>query len=105
MTGLAVLGDFVLDTLFGDPAWLPHPVVLMEQAIRAGKRTARPPAQNAPGRTAGQRHRGFLPAGGHHVILSGLVCLGAAKPGPWLGAGRADVHGAGRHWPQGCRRA
>ena len=29
MTGLAVLGSFVLDTLFGDPAWLPHPVVLM----------------------------------------------------------------------------
>ena len=29
MTGLAVLGGFVLDTLFGDPAWLPHPVVLM----------------------------------------------------------------------------
>ena len=28
MTGLAVLGSFVLDTLFGDPAWLPHPVVL-----------------------------------------------------------------------------
>ena len=23
MTGLAVLGGFVLDTLFGDPAWLP----------------------------------------------------------------------------------
>ena len=32
MTGLAVLGGFVLDTLFGDPAWLPHPVVLMGKA-------------------------------------------------------------------------
>ena len=35
MTGLAVLGGFVLDTLFGDPAWLPHPVVLMGKAISA----------------------------------------------------------------------
>ena len=25
----AVVGGFVLDALFGDPAWLPHPVVLM----------------------------------------------------------------------------
>ena len=23
----AVVGGFVLDALFGDPAWLPHPVV------------------------------------------------------------------------------
>ena len=35
MTGLAVLGGFVLDALFGDPAWLPHPVVLMGKAISA----------------------------------------------------------------------
>ena len=25
----AVLGGFVLDAIFGDPAWLPHPVVYM----------------------------------------------------------------------------
>ena len=25
----AVVGGFVLDALFGDPAWLPHPVVLL----------------------------------------------------------------------------
>ena len=25
----AVLGGFVLDAIFADPAWLPHPVVLM----------------------------------------------------------------------------
>ena len=29
----AVLGGFVLDALFGDPAWLPHPVVLMGKCI------------------------------------------------------------------------
>ena len=26
MIGYAVLGGFVLDAVFGDPAWLPHPV-------------------------------------------------------------------------------
>ena len=29
----AVLGGFLLDALFGDPAWLPHPVVLMGRCI------------------------------------------------------------------------
>ena len=29
----AVVGSFVLDALFGDPAWLPHPVVLMGRCI------------------------------------------------------------------------
>ena len=33
MTVWAVLGGFVLDALFGDPAWLPHPVVYMGKAI------------------------------------------------------------------------
>ena len=31
MTAWAVLGGFVLDAIFGDPAWLPHPV---EMCIR-----------------------------------------------------------------------
>ena len=35
MTAWAVLGGFVLDAIFGDPAWLPHPVVLMGKAISA----------------------------------------------------------------------
>ena len=35
MIGAAVLGGFVLDLLFGDPAWLPHPVVYMGRAISA----------------------------------------------------------------------
>ena len=29
----AVVGGFVLDALFADPAWLPHPVVLMGRCI------------------------------------------------------------------------
>ena len=32
MTDWAVLGGFVLDAIFGDPAWLPHPVVYMGKA-------------------------------------------------------------------------
>ena len=28
MIEYAVLGGFVLDCLFGDPAWLPHPVAI-----------------------------------------------------------------------------
>ena len=35
MIEYAVLGGFVLDCLFGDPAWLPHPVVYMGKAISA----------------------------------------------------------------------
>ena len=34
MIGYAVLGGFVLDTVFGDPAWLPHPVVYIKTEIR-----------------------------------------------------------------------
>ena len=30
----AVLGGFLLDALFGDPAWLPHPVVLMGRQFK-----------------------------------------------------------------------
>ena len=40
MTVWAVLGGFVLDALFGDPAWLPHPVVYM------GKATMAPPSSS-----------------------------------------------------------
>ena len=29
----AVLGGFLLDALFGDPAWLPHPVVIFFQNL------------------------------------------------------------------------
>ena len=38
MIGYAVLGGFVLDAVFGDPAWLPHPVVYMGKAISALKK-------------------------------------------------------------------
>ena len=31
----AVLSGFLLDAVFGDPVWLPHPVVLMGRCITA----------------------------------------------------------------------
>ena len=48
MIELAVLGGFVLDTLFGDPAWLPHPVVLMGKCIARLERFLRPRLPQTP---------------------------------------------------------
>ena len=51
----AVLGGFLLDALFGDPAWLPHPVVLMGRCISALEkhlRTALPKTPRATTRLA-----------------------------------------------------
>ena len=42
MIEYAVLGGFVLDCLFGDPAWLPHPVVYMGKAISRWKSACGP---------------------------------------------------------------
>ena len=42
MIGYAVLGGFVLDAIFGDPAWLPHPVVYMGKAISRWKSSCVP---------------------------------------------------------------
>ena len=85
MTGLAVLGGFVLDTLFGDPAWLPHPVVLMGKAISALEKRLRARLPKTPqGELLGGGIVAFcLPVG--TFVCTGLVCLGAAKLSPWLG--------------------
>ena len=85
MTGLAVLGGFVLDTLFGDPAWLPHPVVLMGKAISALEKRLRARLPKTPqGELLGGGIVAFcLPVG--TFVCTGLVCLGAARLSPWLG--------------------
>ena len=85
MTGLAVLGGFVLDTLFGDPAWLPHPVVLMGKAISALEKRLRARLPKTPqGELLGGGIVAFcLPVG--TFVCTGLVCLGAARRSPWLG--------------------
>ena len=85
MIGEAVLGGFVLDTLFGDPPWLPHPVVLTGKAISALEKRLRARLPQTPqGELLGGAVVAFtLPVG--TFLLTSLVCLGAAKLSPWLG--------------------
>ncbi len=85
MIGEAVLGGFVLDTLFGDPSWLPHPVVLMGKAISALEKRLRARLPQTPqGELLGGAVVAFtLPVG--TFLLTSLICLGAAKLSPWLG--------------------
>ena len=85
MIGEAVLGGFVLDTLFGDPPWLPHPVGLMGKAISALEKRLRARMPQTPqGELLGGAVVAFtLPVG--TFLLTSLVCLGAAKLSPWLG--------------------
>ena len=85
MIGEAVLGGFVLDTLFGDPPWRPHPVVLMGKAISALEKRLRARLPQTPqGELLGGAVVAFtLPVG--TFLLTSLVCLGAAKLSPWLG--------------------
>lgn len=81
----AVLGGFVLDALFGDPVWLPHPVVYMGKAISKLEKFLRPRLPKTPqGELLGGAIVAFcLPVG--TFLLTGLVCWGAARLHPLLG--------------------
>ena len=85
MISYAVLGGFVLDAVFGDPAWLPHPVVYMGKAISALEKGLRARLPKTPeGELLGGRILAFcLPVG--TFALTSLVCLGAAALHPLLG--------------------
>ena len=85
MTVWVVLGGFVLDALFGDPAWLPHPVVYMGKAISKLEKFLRPRLPKTPqGELLGGAIVAFcLPVG--TFLLTGLVCWGAARLHPLLG--------------------
>ena len=85
MTVWAVLGGFVLDALFGDPAWLPHPVVYMGKAISKLEKFLRPRLPKTPqGELLGGAIVAFcLPVG--TFLLTGLVCWGAARLHPLPG--------------------
>lgn len=85
MTVWAVLGGFVLDALFGDPAWLPHPVVYMGKAISKLEKFLRSRLPKTPqGELLGGAIVAFcLPVG--TFLLTGLVCWGAARLHPLLG--------------------
>ena len=81
----AVLGGFVLDAIFGDPAWLPHPVVFMGRCISALEKRLRAALPQTPrGELAGGAVvAAVLPLGTLTVI--GLACWGAARLHPTLG--------------------
>ena len=85
MIGYAVLGGFVLDAVFGDPAWFPHPVVYMGKAISALEKGLRARLPKTPeGELWGGRILAFcLPVG--TFALTCLVCMGAAALHPLLG--------------------
>ena len=85
MTVWAVVGGFVLDCLFGDPAWLPHPVVFMGKAISRLEAFLRPRLPKTPkGELLGGAIVAFcLPVG--TLLFTGAVCWGAARLHPLLG--------------------
>ena len=81
----AVLGGFLLDALFGDPAWLPHPVVLMGRCISALEKRLRTALPKTPrGELAGGAAvAAVLPLG--TLAVTGLACWAAARLHPALG--------------------
>ena len=81
----AVLGGFLLDAVFGDPAWLPHPVVLMGRCITALEnhlRTALPKTPQGE-LVGGGVVAAALPLG--TLAVTGLACHLAAALRPALG--------------------
>ena len=81
----AVLGGFLLDALFGDPAWLPHPVVLIGRCISALEKHLRTALPKTPrGELAGGAAvAAVLPLG--TLAVTGLACWAAARLHPALG--------------------
>lgn len=92
----AMLGGFALDWLFGDPAWLTHPVVIMGKAISALEWALRARLPKTP---RGERLGGLtlaivLPVG--TLLLTGrrLPVAGRGSSAAWL-CGRAALVRAG----------
>ena len=85
----AVLGGFLLDALFGDPAWLPHPVVLMGRCISALEkrlRTALPPQrrENACALRSRRKHA-KTPAHRRVPFVRSSPCVIAPSRSPYFG--------------------
>lgn len=68
---LAVLCGYLLDLLFGDPHWLPHPVQLMGWCISKGEKLLRSVFPKTPSRIVGR-----IGAGSLYVLLGFFVPLG-----------------------------
>ena len=81
----AVLGGFVLDAIFADPAWLPHPVVLMGRCISALEKRLRAALPTTPQGEllGGGIVAAVLPLG--TLLVTGAACWLAAKLHPALG--------------------
>lgn len=82
---LLMLGGFILDGIFGDPAWLVHPVVIMGKAITALEKLLRKRLPNTPeGERLGGRILAMaLPVG--TLLITGGVCWLFYRISPILG--------------------
>lgn len=82
---LLMLGGFILDGIFGDPAWLVHPVVIMGKAITALEKFFRKRLPNTPeGERLGGRILAMaLPVG--TLLITGGVCWLFYRISPILG--------------------
>ena len=82
---LLMLGGFILDGIFGDPAWLVHPVVIMGKAITALEKFLRKRLPNTPeGEQLGGRILAMaLPVG--TLLITGGVCWLFYRISPILG--------------------
>lgn len=82
---LLMLGGFILDGIFGDPAWLVHPVVIMGKAITALEKFLRKRLPNTPeGERLGGRILAMaLPVG--TLLTTGGVCWLFYRISPILG--------------------
>ena len=91
-------GRFLLDALFGDPAWLPHPVVLMGRCISALEKHLRTALPKTPrGELAGGAAvAAVLPLG--TLAVTGLACWAAAKGSIRRWGWRCKCSGAARRW-------
>lgn len=82
----AVLAGFALDLVFGDPAWLPHPVVIMGKYISWFERAVRPRFPKTP---SGERRSGALLAASLPLLTLAVTwgaCLLARRVHPYAEA-------------------
>ena len=73
---------FALDAVFGDPRWLPHPVVAMGRAISWAEPRLRAAFPDSPAgrRRAGRVLAACLPAASFCLVWAVLALLGAISP-------------------------
>lgn len=85
MVTAAILAGFALDLILADPAWMPHPVVIMGRAITALEKRLRGhfPADEKGLLRAGRVLAAALPLA--TLLLTGSICWLAGRIHPVLG--------------------